>query len=227
MKLSDLARDKDPLFELLDSMNSDDEKRSKKGKKKKKKKSKEIKARWMAASGAPNLAELQDMSKSDLRDYIVKMGIKANSIDLTSKKAMRNCIKEHFGLKGSSTSAALAAVSDGKPAKEPKLIISKKSDAPPYWYDEETGEFVIADARDTDPLNCYNGMSALGEIRRKARPDDGFGVLMDTLTKRIVEEAHKPKLESPVIEAEFEVIDEVPPSKALTEPKPASTGKKK
>lgn len=228
MKLKDLMSKKDPVYDLFSSMGEDEERRKKK--KKKKKKEKKLKkaqrydsgrSRFDTRVGGPSREDLLAMGKKELRDYIVEKNIRVSAMDLTSKSAMRQAILDHLGqyradrYDGGDPSSGPVVISPNQPtvalqqtaAARPSVM----DEEPPYYYDEDTGRFVIPKAQDTDALTCYDAMSALGEVRRRKNPADDFTHLMDTLTSRIIEEAKKPALSatvSPVIEAEFEVIDE-------------------
>lgn len=223
MTLHDLAKGKDPLFDLLDSMGEDEGKKKKKKKDRDKSRSKAVKKHWLNSQSAPSMEDLRSMSKSDLRDYMVKKGVHATSMDLTSKKAMRKAILAHFGVVASddNTTVALSQI-EATPVPSSERVLKNR---PPYYYDENNGDFVVVDAQNTDPLTCYDAMSALGEVRRRKNAEDGFAVMIDRLTSRIMEEAKKPGLHGEtVIDAEFEVIDEpkglpAPQAKALPAPK--------
>lgn len=203
MRVSDIMKDDD----LYDVVFGEDSEKSKKKKKKKKDKGekKSYKAR------------LKEMSKQELRDRIVSLGINAANINTDSKKEMRNAILEAQGytLKIAKPKTAADVLEAGPDSKPQDMIPTAKvervmTERPPHFFDED-GSFVIPDALNASDMTCYEAMESLGAARRTVRPSDGFGEMMDRLTRKLVSEASRPlSLEGQEpIEVEFkDVTDE-------------------
>lgn len=96
--------------------------------------------------------------------------------------------------------------------------------APPFYFDEQTREFVILNADTAKDLTVLQSMQSLGKIRQRLRPDDGFGEMMDRLTHQLMHDALPPVEEEPkalpdttdVIDADFEVVPTPEPPVGLT-----------
>ena len=124
------------------------------------------------------------MSKSELIKMGEKMGIDFDYITTQDKKAMRKAIAKAHKNKAKSEKAkgSIKMVSE---KKEKTLGLQAVKDAPPYYFDEDTRDFVIPNADVTDDMNCFNAMKSLGHIRRQKREDDGFGTMMKKLQQLI------------------------------------------
>jgi hypothetical protein len=208
--LKDLeTRFNDPVSILFD----DDEDKPKKKKKKDKEKKKE-----KSESGSDSYKEsLKELSKKELRKKAEKMGIDLSDVDTDSKKAMRKAI-----MKVRNKAVKPEQVWDGtdevKESLKPAGKLKQVDPRPPYYYDEDSEDFVIAKALETDDMACFQAMRSLGKMRQEKRPDDGFGELMERITQKINEVDVK-QLEAPAkkeshkdaIDVEYrEVKDEKP-----------------
>ena len=160
-------------------------------KKKKKKKDKDKDAKDLS---------LKEMSKSQLRDRVAKMGIDTVGLDLDSKKSMRKAIKaakEQRKLQSGTLDR------NGKPQKEyrkvdpPEGMLSigtpglqpssyrPEPQQPKFYYNAPGDNFIIHDPIGRTDMECYEAMKALGGMRQKARPDDGFGELVSRIQSKI------------------------------------------
>lgn len=177
------------------------------GEKKKKKKGKK-KDKEDSAKGGSFKESLKEMSKKELAQMAEKMGIDLDFVDSQDKKAMRKAIlKAHKDAKkiGDAKGSVKMASSKDKP-KTLGLQISADN-APPFYFDEETRDFVITKADDTEDMNCFNAMKSLGKIRKHKRSDDGFGTLMDKLQTLIERGMLDEKKDEP-IEVPYTVVDD-------------------
>ena len=201
MKLKDLmdmdlgASFNDP-FDLINGYD--------KKKKKKKKKDED------SSDGVSFKDSLKEMSKSELIKMGEKMGIDFDYITTQDKKAMRKAIAKAHKNKAKSEKAkgSIKMVSE---KKEKTLGLQAVKDAPPYYFDEDTRDFVIPNADVTDDMNCFNAMKSLGHIRRQKREDDGFGTMMKKLQQLIdrgmLDEA-KNDITKDAIDVDYTVVEE-------------------
>lgn len=151
------------------------------GKKKKKKKK----------DGDSKGKGLKELSKSELRDRIEKLGIDTVGVDTDSKKAMRRAIKaakEQAKLSrgtldrgGRPIKAKPQKIEVIEPESERKLPTPKLK----FLYDVDSDQFVINNPVDRTDMECYEAMKTLGHLRRRKRPDDGFAELMTNIQKKI------------------------------------------
>lgn len=214
-KLSDLdTKFSDPVSILFDE---DDSKKKKKKKKDKEKSKKDYQY------GDAYEASLKELKKKDLRKKAQNMGIDITGIE-DDKKAMRKAImKGRRGAEKPAKKSELKLVAtnipDEKPAKKDEVGETIAKVRPPYYYDEDTKDFVITKAIDVADINCFRAMQSLGKLRKKKRPDDGFGELMDRIETKIKESKAEPE----VIDVECEVVEDV---KALPAPAESDDAKK-
>lgn len=213
MKISDIMKD-DGLFEILseDDEKEEGKKKHKKSKDKDKKKSKDRSSEYTSAN-----ARLKEMSKGELRLRCQEYGVKGSEADFDSKKSMRHAILKAMGLTKHglnfqpTLTASLpgpaglaAATSTEEPVKE----------RPPYYYDENNGDFVFTKAKTMSALTCLDGFMAMGHVRKQDDPTDGFAELTERLYAKITA-PEVPALEAPPKEdvipvKDFKVIEEEP-----------------
>lgn len=203
MNVKDIMRD-DPLSDELFFG-----KRKKDKDKKKKKKKKKDKAKLKGKKGmARAIIELNDMSKSELRDRMVQLDIDSANVDTDSKKSMREAIRKSIDPSYVPNASKPASLT---PALPKPLEPTVYEGVPPFYHDEKSGDFVIKDAMDAPDMTCYQAMESLGAMRRMKRADDGFGLMMDKLSRKIINEAKRIEQgeggDPPAIEAEFTVED--------------------
>lgn len=176
--------------------------------KKKKRKDKKKKGKDDSLKSGSFKESLKEMGKKELAQMAEKMGIDLDFVDRQDKKAMRKAIlKAHKDAK--KIGDAKGAVKMGSDSKEkPKTLGLQISadNAPPFYFDEETRDFVIREADDTEDMNCFNAMKSLGKIRKHKRTDDGFGTLMDKLQTLIERGMLDEKKDEP-IEVPYTVVD--------------------
>lgn len=198
--LDDLSAFFDDPFDEI--MNGD----SKKKKKKKKKKHDDGDVSYKDS--------LKEMSKKELRAQVEKMGIELSFLDMEDKKAMRKAILK---ARSNSERKQPSEIKMVKPKGEPVgLQIAASENTPPYFFDEDTRNFIIRDADDAPDMTCYKAMQSLGRIRRRKRSDDGFSGLMDRLDqliqKGIMDEAPKKLDGKDIIDVDYvDVKDEKTP----------------
>lgn len=89
---------------------------------------------------------------------------------------------------------------------------------PPYYFDEETRQFVINKADTAPDMDVYSAMRGLGAIRKSIRKDDGFAEMMDRLHAAITSATYDPdKLDKPIIDVDFKIVDDEPVPAGLLE----------
>lgn len=177
---------------------------SKKKKKKKKKKD--------AIEGGSFKESLKAMSKKELAAMAEKMGIDLDFVDRQDKKAMRKAImKAHKDAKlRDKAKSSIKMVAKG-PKEEKTMGLQVVKDAPPYYFDEDTRDFVVRDADTTSDMNCFNAMKSLGRLRKEKRKDDGFGTLMHKLQQLIDRGMLDEKEDDPnIIDVDYTVVDDEP-----------------
>lgn len=199
MKLDDLndLKDLDTKFNDPFEILFDDEDKKKKKKKKDKKKDKD-KSGDKRDREVSYKESLKELSKKELKKKAQNMGIDLDMVDCDSKKVLRKAI--------------LKARDDTKRGRELKAVKTdepKKSSIvndPPFYFDEDNRDFVVRNADTAPDMVCFDAMRSLGKIRRGIRPDDGFGELMDRITKKLIES--DPKDKGPVIDVDFTEVDD-------------------
>lgn len=156
------------------------------GKKKKKKKK----------SGDSKGKGLKELTKSELRDRIDRMGIETVGVDLDSKKAMRRAIKsskEQSKLLRGTLDRNGRTIKADRPQKLEVIRAQPEADdiIPPetpklkFFYNRAADQFVVNEPIDRTDMECYEAMRTLGNLRRKKRHDDGFAELMENIQKKI------------------------------------------
>lgn len=226
MKISDIMKD-DGLYGILAEDDEDGGKKKRK-KSKDKKRDKDVSSEYKHRN-----AELKEMSKGELRLRCQEYGIKGSEADFDSKKSMRHAILKAMGLRkhgsdgyeqslirGSGSVLASPSTATGpvgltaQPVKE-EIV----KDRPPYYYDEDNGDFVFTRARDQSALTCLDGFMAMGHIRKQADPADGFAELTERIYAKI-QEPQVPaleKAEETIPVTDFKVIEEDAPAELSAE----------
>lgn len=181
-------------FELIIGDDDDGKKHKKKHKAKDKDKS-EKKSKRDSTDDALEELSLKEMSKSQLRKRIERMGIDTTDIDMDSKKSMRKAIKAAREMaklsKGGLSPKSRELISDkaynppALPVKNAPAGLVQVTTRPPHYVDEDTGDFVVTKALERKDLEVYQAMQSLGVLRRERRPDDGFGEMMNRIDKAI------------------------------------------
>lgn len=230
MKLSDLRDDRNDPLEIF--FDEDAEKGKKKKKKKGKKKDKE--KRHGVTSRDAYKEDLKELSRSELHDKLIELGVDTRSIDTDSKKAMRKAIVKK--VYGDNDVLPVDQSSGKKKKKKDKDKDRMRSNErivqgiPPHYYDEDTENFVITRAMDAPDMECFTAMRALGALRKEKRHSDGFGELMERLTDKITQAAIAEQRTEDVIDVtDFHVVDEKPKhqQKALTTTETTTVSTKK
>lgn len=200
----------DAVDDMFDMFDGDPKKKKSKKKKAKKKDKGPITTAVDGQSKATKKAmkNLKGLSRSELLQRMDKLSIPLDTVDVTDKKAMRQAImKRMVGPYLSPSGGDKVPVGMSAAEHEAKIRPWTEKSAPPYYMDEDSGEFIIPQCRTTTDLNCFNAMMALGAVRTKSRPDDGFGELMRRISKALdaLPEASSP---TDVIDVtDFKVID--------------------
>lgn len=142
---------------------------------------------------------LKELSKSELRSRLEKLGIDTVGVDIDSKKAMRRAIKaakEQAKLSrgtldrgGRPIKAKPQKLEVIEPEPEVKLPMPKLK----FLYDIDSDQFVINNPVDRTDMECYEAMKTLGHLRRRKRPDDGFAELMENIQRKIDRGEMEPK----------------------------------
>ena len=174
------------------------------GKKKKKKK----KDRDEDSGGGSFKDSLKEMSKKELVKMADKMGIDLDFVDRQDKKAMRKAIlKAHKGAKTTSAIKMVGGNSD-KLDKHKSVGLQLAESDVPFYFDEDSRDFVIRNADTAEDITCYDAMRSLGHMRKSKRSDDGFGTMMaklDQLIKMGALDEKKPENEP--IDVDYTVVD--------------------
>lgn len=226
MKISDIMKD-DGLFGILSEDDDAEEgkKKHKKSKDKGKKKSKDRSVEYETAN-----ARLKEMSKGELRLRCQEYGVKGSEADFNSKKSMRHAILRAMGLKKSGPVMPLtihdqiSTPTQGPVRLNPDATLEELvKERPPYYFDENTGDFVFAQAKTQSAMTCLDGFMAMGHIRKQADPEDGFAELAERLYAKITAPAAPALEESPKEDVipvkDYKVLDEVaePPAELSAE----------
>lgn len=216
MKISDIMKD-DGLFGILseDDDTEDGKKKHKKSKDKGKKKSKDRSVEYETAN-----ARLKEMGKGELRLRCQEYGVKGSEADFNSKKSMRHAILRAMGLKKSGPVMPLTIhdqiSTQGPVGLNPDATLEELvKERPPYYFDENTGDFVFAQAKTQSAMTCLDGFMAMGHIRKQADPEDGFAELAERLYAKIAAPAPAALKEIPQVEdaipvTDYKVLDEIP-----------------
>lgn len=194
----------------------DDEGGKKKKKKKGKDKDKDKKKSdsWSKSNEKDYKDSLKELSKKQLRKKAEALGVDLDYVDKDDKKALRKAI-----MKAVSESKRAESIRGDKPKKEKSAgLVATSSDKittkPPFYLDEDSKDFVIGNALDAEDMTIFQGMQSLGKMRQSKRSDDGFGELMDKITKKLLETP----TEKEVIDVEYKVVEDVkalPPKEVM------------
>lgn len=150
---------------------------------------------------------LKALSKKELRKKCEEMGVDLDYIDQNDKKAMRKAIMK--SRKDQQTAKKMKSI--------PNPLVEVSKSEVPYYFDTDTHDFVIGKADDADDMLLFDAMRSLGDIRKQKRANDGFGGLMDAITKKLkdgtfdkkaLNEAEKKKAEA--IDVEYTEVKEEP-----------------
>lgn len=194
LDLSKDFKDLDSMFGDYDDLFFDEPKKKKKGGKKDKK---DKKSRDTMNDEAYK-ESLKTLTKSELRRKAEAMGVDLRDIDTSSKKAMRKAIMQARDETLAAKKAIKAVDTKKGPAGlqvpghqfDPKLHagLTRKAQVqrPPYYFDEDSHDFVICDADSATDITVFNAMRSLGGIRKTIRPDDGFAEMMDRIHKQLI-----------------------------------------
>lgn len=191
----------------------DDDGGSKKKKKKKKDKdkSKSKKDGWSKSNEKDYKESLKELSKKQLRKKAEALGIDLDYVDKDSKKELRKAIMG--AVKNSKRAESIRA---DKPKTETsaglEVTSTKLSTKPPFYFDEDTHDFVIGNAMDAEDMTVFQSMQSLGKMRQSKRADDGFGELMDRITKKLLD---MPLEKETVIDVEYKVVDDTPTAEQM------------